>query len=106
MRAQLKIRCSCGKRIFRKNIIQVSFYYRLLGSSFIVVKYKCPRCKRVGEYIIEEKKWNVLILQEETKGELTHEEVKKFEKMGKITVDELVEFHNALQREGLKALIK
>jgi len=108
LRTRLIIRCSsCGKRISQKNILQVSFHYRLLGQSFVSIKYKCPRCRRVGEYLVEEKTWNSSLLFS-TKGELTQEEWEKFRRMDRISPDEVLDFHLHLQRSGnwIKELVK
>lgn len=108
MRTRLIIRCSsCGKRIFQRNILQVSFYFRLSGQSIVSIKYKCPRCRKVGEYLVEEKKWNASLLLA-SKGEFTMEELEKFSRMEKITPDEVLDFHLQLERKEnwLKELVK
>jgi len=107
LRTRLIIRCSsCDKRISQKNILQISFYYRLLGQSFVSIKYKCPRCKGVGEYLVEEKRWNASLLF--SRGELTSGEMEKFRKMEKITPDEVLDFHLHLQgsKNWLKDWVK
>lgn len=108
MRTRLIILCSsCSKRISQRNILQVSFYYRFLGQSFVSIKYKCPRCKRVGEYLVEEKRWNSSLLFS-SKGELTVEELERFRRMDKITPDEVLDFHLHLEenKNWLKELVK
>ncbi|MGC8842886.1 MAG: hypothetical protein ACP5QS_03005, partial [bacterium] len=92
MRTYLTIRCSCGRRIFRKHILQISFHYKLLGRSYVAIKYKCPRCKRIGEYFVDEKRWDASYLTGQ-KGELTPQEMRRFQKLGKITIDEMLDFH-------------
>ncbi|MBC7329151.1 hypothetical protein H5T88_02205 [bacterium] len=101
------IRCTCGRRIFRKNILQISFHFKLFGESFVSIKYKCPRCKRIGEYLIAEKEWNRASLTS-SRGELTPQEIRKFKKMGKITIDELLNFHLLLSEKvnWLKEMVK
>ncbi|MBC7327032.1 hypothetical protein H5T87_02820 [bacterium] len=108
MPTRLVIRCSaCGRRISQKNILQISFHYRLFGQSFVAIKYKCPRCKRVGEHMISENRWNASLLNYQ-KGELTPQEIVKFREMGKITPDEVLDFHLNLERSRnwLKELVK
>jgi len=107
MHTHLTIRCSCGRRIFRKNILQISFHFKLFGESFVSVKYKCPRCKRIGEYLVAEKEWDISSLIS-SKGELTLPEIKRFKKMGKITIDELLDFHLLLRKKEnwLKEMVK
>ncbi len=108
MPTRLIIRCSsCGKRISPSNILQVSFYYRLLGQSFVSIKYKCPRCRRLGEYVVGEKQWNTSLLLS-SGGELTLKELEKFNKMEKITPEEMLDFHLHLQESEnwIKELVK
>jgi phage FluMu protein Com len=101
------IRCTCGRRIFRKNILQISFHFKLFGESFVSIKYKCPRCKRIGEYTVSEKEWDSSSFNS-SRGELTPQEIKKFKKMGRITIDEVIDFHLRLKenKNWLKEMVK
>lgn len=107
MHTNLTIRCSCGRRILPKNILQISFHFKLFGQSYISLKYKCPRCKRMGECIVAEREWFNSCLNS-SKGELTPQEIRRFKKMGKITTDELLEFHLLLieNKNWLKEMVK
>lgn len=108
MHTRLMIRChSCGRRIPQKNILKISFYYGLFKKNFVSIQYKCPRCKKMGEFLLEEKQWNASLLAL-SKGELTFQEWEKFRGMEKITPDEVLDFHLHLEgsKNWLKELVK
>jgi DNA-directed RNA polymerase subunit RPC12/RpoP len=86
------IRCHCGQRIVSKDVLQRSWYVRVFGPNFMYLKFRCSRCKRLGEKFIEQEKWDDAVLRD-IPSEITHDEKKRFEHMGKITVDEEIDFH-------------
>ncbi len=51
----------------------------------------------MGEKFIEQDKWDDAILRD-IPSELTSEEKKRFEQLGKITVDEEIDFHFELEQ--------
>ena len=98
------IRCHCVQRIVAKDVLQRSRYVRVFGPSFRYLKFRCSRCKRMGEKFIEQDKWDDAILRD-IPSELSGEEKKRFERMGKITVDEEIDFHFDMDHpEALKKL--
>ena len=98
------IRCHCWQRIVAKDVLQRSWYVRVFGPSFMYLKFRCSRCKRMGEKFIEQDKWDDAILRD-IPSELSGEEKKRFDRMGKITVDEEIDFHFELEHpEALKKL--
>ncbi len=100
----LTIRCHCGQRIVARDVLQRSWYVRVFGPSFMYLKYRCSRCKRLGEKFIEQDKWDDSILRD-IPSEMTAEEKRRFDRMGRITVDEQIDFHFALDDpETLRAL--
>jgi DNA-directed RNA polymerase subunit RPC12/RpoP len=100
------IRCHCGQRIVAKDVLQRSWYVRVFGPSFMYLKFRCSRCKRLGERFIEQEKWDDSILRD-IPSELTSDEKKRFQALGKITVDEEIDFHFELEKpEALKGLTR
>ena len=91
------IRCHCGQRVVSKDVLQRNWYVRVFGPSFMYLKYRCSRCKRLGEKFVEQDKWDDSILRD-IPSELSSEERKRFEKLGKISVDEEIDFHFALEQ--------
>ena len=90
------IRCHCGQRIVSKDVLQRSWYVRVLGPSFMYLKFRCSRCKRLGEKFIEQEKWDDAVLRD-IPSELTSDEKKCFDQMGKISVDEEIDFHFCME---------
>lgn len=90
------VTCNCGHPISTKEILQTSLYLSLLGPSFVYVRFRCGRCKRVGEQLVREEKWNQSMLRAEGPA-LSEEERKHFEALGPITPAEKIDFHYALE---------
>ena len=100
------VRCHCGQRIVAKDVLQRSWYVRVFGPSFMYLKFRCSRCKRLGEKFIEQDKWDDTILRD-IPSELSIDEKKRFDKMGSISVDEEIDFHFAMEAdEGLTDLAR
>jgi DNA-directed RNA polymerase subunit RPC12/RpoP len=100
------IRCHCGQRIVAKDVLQRSWYVRVFGPSFMYLKFRCSRCKRVSERFIEQEKWDDAILRD-IPSEMTSEEKKRFDGLGKISVDEEIDFHFEIEKpDTLKDLSK
>jgi DNA-directed RNA polymerase subunit RPC12/RpoP len=98
------IKCNCGQRINQKDVMQTGYYMRMFGPSFVYVKFRCSRCKKLGEQFVKQEDWEDGILKE-TAAEHNSEEKERFEALGPIEMRELVEFHNALERpDSLAAL--
>lgn len=89
------IRCHCGQRVVAKDVLQRSWYVRVFGPSFMYLKFRCSRCKRLGEKFIEQDKWDDSILRD-IPSEISLEEKRRFDQLGQISVEEEIEFHFAL----------
>jgi hypothetical protein len=90
------VTCNCGHHIGTQEILQTSLYLSLLGPSFVYVRFRCARCKRVGEQLVREEKWNRAMLRPEAPA-LSAEERRRFEALGPITPAEKIDFHYALE---------
>lgn len=90
--------CSCGQRIYDKDVVHRSYYLRRVGSNFVYIRYRCPRCKRLGEQFIRQERWDERLLRGEA-NELTPSEKERVEKLGPITVDEMIDFHEYLEQD-------
>jgi DNA-directed RNA polymerase subunit RPC12/RpoP len=98
------IKCACGHRVVRKDVLQTGLYLSVLGPSYIYVRYRCGRCKRVGEKLVEQEAWDPSVLRADRRSNrpgLSKAEIRRFAKMGEITADEIIDFHYAL--DGLSA---
>jgi DNA-directed RNA polymerase subunit RPC12/RpoP len=89
------IRCNCGQRIVARDVLQRSWYVRVFGPSFMYLKFRCSRCKRMGEKFVEQEKWDDTILRD-IPSEVSLDEKRRLERLGKIGVEEQIEFHFAL----------
>jgi len=83
--------------------MQQGYYMRQFGPSYVYLKFRCSRCKKLGEHFIKQEDWEEGLLKDSAL-EVNAAEKSEFEKMGKITIDEMINFHYAL--DGLEALPK
>lgn len=100
------IKCSCGRLILAKDVMQTGHYLRLFGPSFVYVKYRCSRCKRISEAFVKQKDWERGVLSEMPK-EITVEEKTAFDNMGQIRINECIDAHFEMEKKNpLKQLSK
>ena len=78
-------------------------YVRQVGPSFVYIKYRCSRCKKLGEHFVKQEEWEDSMLRENS-NEVTEPEQDRFTQLGTITLDEMRNFHHAL--ENLDAIPK
>ncbi len=91
------IKCNCGQRILAKDVMQTGYYLRLFGPSFVYVKYRCSRCKKLGEQFVKQEEWEEGILND-TPSEVQPDEQKRFDGMGKIDIYECIDAHFELDK--------
>lgn len=77
-------------------MLQTGLYFNLSGPSYVYVRFRCNRCKRMGEQLINEDKWDPEILSQPVT-ELSEEERRRFENLGPITPEEVIDFHQRLE---------
>jgi DNA-directed RNA polymerase subunit RPC12/RpoP len=90
------IKCNCGQRIIAKDVMQTGYYLRLFGPSFVYVKFRCSRCKKLGEQFVKQEDWEDGILRD-IPSERTSDEKTKFEAMGPIDIHEAIDAHFKLE---------
>ncbi|HZO88936.1 MAG TPA: hypothetical protein VFB38_11415 [Chthonomonadaceae bacterium] len=90
------LKCHCGQRISRRDVMQQGYYVRQFGPSYVYIKYRCSRCKKLGEHFIKQEEWEDSLLHE-TSSDVSVAERERFRKLGNITLDEMREFHRALE---------
>ncbi len=78
-------------------MIQTGLYLSASGPSYVYVRFRCGRCRRVGEQLVQESHWDPAVLQH-AEPQLSEDEWRRFEAMGEITADEVIQFHYSLQR--------
>jgi len=62
---------------------------------YAYIRYRCSRCKRLGERVVDYGRWDQSVLKE-SGAELSEEEQAKFDRMPPITSDEIIRFAKAL----------
>ena len=98
------IKCNCGQRIIAKDVMQHGYYLRLFGPSFVYVKFRCSRCKKLGEQFIKQEEWEDGILKDKVL-ELSPDEKEQFSTQGAISINEVIDFHFELEKmSDLKSL--
>jgi len=70
-------------------------YAKQLGPCYVYIKYRCSRCKKLGEHFVKQEEWDERMLQE-LGADVTESERSQFAKLGAITLDEMRDFHKAL----------
>lgn len=92
MSVKAVIKCNCGQRIVARDVMQTGYYLRLFGPSFVYVKFRCSRCKKLGEQFVKQEDWEDGILKD-IPSELNIDQKQDFHTMGPITMDEQIGFH-------------
>ncbi|HID07986.1 MAG TPA: hypothetical protein EYP10_12665 [Armatimonadetes bacterium] len=88
--------CQCGHSINLNDILQVGIWIRSTGDVSLYIRYRCPKCRRIGEELIEDT--NVALPPPERPLiETSPAERRKFRRMKPITSDELIDFYRYLK---------
>ena len=90
------LKCHCGQRILRRDVMRQGMYVRQVGPSYVYVKFRCSRCKKLGEHFVKQEEWEDSMLRENA-NEVTEPEQDRFTQLGTITFDEMRNFHHALE---------
>ncbi len=77
--------------------MQTGYYLRLVGPSFVYVKFRCSRCKKLGEQFVKQEEWEEGILCD-VPCEIDPDEQRKFDQMGAIDIHECIDAHFELDR--------
>ncbi len=90
------INCHCGQRVIARDVMQTGFYLRLFGPSYVYVKYRCSRCKKLGEQFVKQEEWDGGILRNAAE-EIAVDDKERFETLGPIDINEVIDFHFQLE---------
>jgi len=93
------IQCHCGQRIIARDVMQTGFYLRLFGPSYVYVKYRCSRCKKLGEQFVKQEEWDGGILRCSSE-EIAIDDKERFDTLGPIDINEVIDFHFQLENLG------
>lgn len=89
------LRCRCGHRLLAKDVLRADPDVRAFGSHYVWIKYRCSRCKRMGEHFIKEEKWDWAMLERD-KTEMTDTERDEFASLPQIASEQILDFHREL----------
>ena len=90
------VRCRCGHQVLAREVLRTDLYERALGREYVYVKFRCRRCKRMGEAFVSEARWDWSIL-EPAPGEMTVEERDRFLDAAEISQSDISAFHAQLE---------
>ena len=90
------VRCRCGNRVLAKEVLRTDLYERPSGREYVYVKYRCKRCKRLGETFVAESRWDWRIF-EAARGEMSETECEAFAGQAPISAEDILVFHYQLQ---------
>ncbi|MBV9867242.1 MAG: hypothetical protein JO316_17945 [Abitibacteriaceae bacterium] len=86
------VRCRCGHQVLAKEVLRTDLYERSSGREYVYVKFRCRRCKRLGEAFVAENRWDWSIL-EPVRNDMTEAERDQFLDKAPISDVEVLEFH-------------
>ena len=75
--------------------MQQGYYMRQQGPSYVYIKFRCSRCKKLGEHFVKQEEWEDALLTENVT-ELNVTERSEFSQLGSITLEEMRDFHRSL----------
>ena len=90
------LKCHCGQRILRRDVMQQGYYVKQYGPSYVYIKYRCSRCKKLGEHFVKQEEWQDGLLHETT-SDVNEREKARLTRLGAITLDEMRAFHKSLE---------
>jgi phage FluMu protein Com len=79
-----------------RDVMTTGLYLKLFGPSYVYVKYRCSRCKKLGEDFVKQEEWDSGILRNVTE-EVRAEEKVRYESLGPIDINEVIDFHFQLE---------
>ncbi len=100
------VRCRCGHQVLSKEVLRTDLYERRApdfgdaSREYVYVKYRCRRCKRMGEAFVAESRWDWAMLEAEP-NEMTDQERDRFLDEEPVSTEEIINFHRQLQEFSL-----
>jgi len=68
MSAQSRITCSCGRQIEGREVLQQGYFMTAWRPVWVYVKYRCSRCRMLGERLVDYTQWTDDALSSEPAG--------------------------------------
>lgn len=89
------VRCRCGHQVLAKEVLRTDLYERPSGREYVYVKYRCQRCKRMGETFVAEHRWDWRIF-EAARHEFSETESELFSSRAPISSEDVIDLHQQL----------
>ena len=89
------VRCRCGHHIGKHEVLRTELWERGRGRDTVCLRFRCKRCKRLGETFIPEPDWDWSLL-DAPRNELSPDERDRFADLAPISQTDLLDFHRAL----------
>ena len=93
------VRCRCGHQVLEREVLRTEPCEKASGAEVVYVKYRCRRCKRIGEAFIPHEAWSPDIF-DAPRNEMAVEERDRFLDCNAISSGDVISFHRALQKAG------
>lgn len=93
------VRCRCGHQVLEREVLRTQSCEKASGAEVIYIKYRCRRCKKIGEAFIPHEEFCPEIFAA-PRNEMAVEERDRFLDEGAINSGDVISFHRALQKVG------
>lgn len=94
---QSNVRCRCGHQVLGREVLRTEPYEKESGREEVYVKYRCRRCKMMGEAFIPREEWNPEMFRA-PRNEMGALERDRFVDENPVSSGDVISFHRALQR--------
>lgn len=94
---QSLVRCRCGHQILAREVLRTELFERASGREEIYVKFRCRRCKSLGEAFVPESEWDWSLFQA-PRDEMSEAEREERENDASISTGDLLDFYQYLER--------
>ncbi len=91
------LRCHCGHQVLGKEVLRAEPYEKESGREAVYVKYRCRRCKRMGEAFFDRLEFDAGIF-ETPRNEMSDVERDHFLDETVISSGDVISFHRALSK--------
>jgi len=99
MSVKPSIVCTCGRRIEGREVLQHGYFMNHWKPVWVFVKYRCSRCRMLGEQLVDYSQWDETVLDSDVAdvapavaslGAIDDDEVRDFaEKLGMLKPSDL-----------------
>src|SRR3712207_2911300 len=89
------VRCRCGHNVLAKEVLRTDLYERPSGKNYVYSKFRCRRCKRLGQAFVPEGSWEWSLF-EPARNEMSESERERFATQNPVSVSEILDFHCTL----------